>query len=365
MQLKKLLEKKNLSKNDIIRLLSVKNKQEIEMIRKKAYFVMKQHCGEKVYYRGLLEFSNLCANNCYYCGIRKGNKEIMRYSLEKEEITNIAAWCADNGYGSIVLQSGERRDSKFVDFVEDVTKKIKEKTKSDRLPNGLGVTLSVGEQDYAAYRRFFEAGAHRYLLRIETTNPELFKKTHPKNQTLKNRKKCLRILKKIGYQIGSGVMIGLPGQTIEDLADDIMFFKKYDIDMIGMGPYITHRQTPMKRYGQETKNRKEDVFNLSLMMIAVTRIALKDVNIATTTALQALYPDGREKGLQYGANVIMPLVTPKRVRKEYMLYDGKPCIDEDTDECKLCLLGRIKTIGRSVGFDEWGDPKHFLNRTKK
>ncbi|MBR9691577.1 [FeFe] hydrogenase H-cluster radical SAM maturase HydE [Candidatus Woesearchaeota archaeon] len=350
-----------MEKQEIIRILESNN---LESIRKKAYSVMKEYSGEKVYYRGLLEFSNICINDCYYCGIRKSNKESNRFSLTKQEIIDIAVWTADNGYGSMVLQSGGQKDDKFIDFVEDVLKTIKEKTISEKLPNGLGITLCVGEQTHETYKRFFDAGAHRYLLRIETTSPILYKKLHPETQTLENRKECLRILKQIGYQVGTGVMIGIPGQTIDDLANDILFFKEYDIDMIGMGPYLIHKQTPMKIHTEEMEKRKKQVFNLSLKMIAAARILLKDVNIAATTALQAMDPIGREKGLQYGANIVMPLVTPSRIRKDYQLYDGKPCIDEQSSDCRECLLNRIKSVGREVGFNEWGDSKHFFKRIK-
>ena len=253
------------------------------------------------------------------------------------------------------MQSGERTDKSFVDFVEDVLKDIKIKTVSDKLPQGLGITLCVGEQSYDVYQRFFAAGAHRYLLRIETTNPELYSKIHPPEMSLENRKKCLRDLKDIGYQVGTGVMIGIPGQTIHDLANDILFFKEYDIDMIGMGPFIVHHQTPMK----DAVVNKKEVFELALRMIEATRLFLQDVNIAATTALQAMDPLGREKGLQYGANIVMPLITPTRVRKDYQLYDDKPCVDEQSSDCRSCLLKRIESVGRTVGFNEWGDSNHF------
>lgn len=364
-EIQQILKKKELNREDIIMLLSAKDKESMLLLQKKAYNIMKENCGEKVYYRGLLEFSNICINNCYYCGIRKSNKNLSRFILTKEEIIDTAGWCAESGYGSVVLQSGERRDDEFINFVEEVVREIKEKTKSSILPKGLGITLCVGEQTYETYKRFFKAGAHRYLLRIETTSHELFKELHPKEQTLEKRKECLKMLKEIGYQVGTGVMIELPGQKIEELADDILFFKEYDVDMIGMGPYIVHSNTPLNVYDKENKQKKKEIFNLALRMIAVTRIVLKDVNIASTTALQALEPYGREKGLEYGANVIMPLVTPSSVRKHYQLYDGKPCINEQASECKNCLTSRINAINRQVGFNEWGDSVHFLKKSKK
>jgi len=353
-----------LEKEDIIKLLSAKKESDLQQIQKKAKEIMKENCGEKVYYRGLLEFSNKCDNDCYYCGIRKSNQNAERFSLTKKEIVDVAMWCAKNNYGSLVLQSGERKDAKFIDFVEDVVMEIKKKTISASLPNGLGITLCVGKQARKTYERFFEAGAHRYLLRVETTSQELFRKIHPQAQTLEKRKECLLMLKKIGYQVGTGVMIGIPGQQVEDLARDILFFKEEDIDMIGMGPYITHSETPMRKYEQETKRNAGEIFNLAMKMIGVTRIVLKDVNIAAATALQAMDPIGREKALEFGANIVMPLVTPARVRKQYQLYDKKPCIDEQASDCRQCLLNRISSLNRNIGFDEWGDAPHFFRRTK-
>ncbi|MCP4123358.1 MAG: radical SAM protein, partial [Bacteroidetes bacterium] len=230
-------------------------------------------------------------------------KEVGRYTLPREEIVQSAIWCAEQGYGSVVLQSGERRDPQFVDFVENVIKEIKEKTISEKLPDGVGITLSVGEHDKESYERFFKAGAHRYLLRIETTDNKLFKELHPEIQKLEKRKECLDYIEECGFQVGTGVMIGIPGQTIRMLAEDVLFFMDKDIDMIGMGPYIVHNQTPM---ASKSMMDKDPLLQLSLNMIAVCRIVLKDINIAATTALQAIIHDGRERGLSYGANVTMP-----------------------------------------------------------
>jgi len=365
MEIKEILEKEELSKEDIIALLSITEPSDINLLRKKAFSTLKKYCGEKVYYRGLIEFSNVCDNDCYYCGIRKSNKNCERYMLSQEQILDSAIWCANQGYGSVVLQSGERIGASFVNFVETAIKNIKEKTVSDVLPNGVGITLCVGEHEFETYKKFFDAGAHRYLLRIETTNPELYKKLHPESMSLEHRTKCLESLQKAGFQVGTGVMIGLPDQTIEDLANDILFFKKYDIDMIGMGPYITHKDTPMVIYQEENKKTQKERFLLALKMIAVTRLVLKDVNIAATTALQAIDPVGREKGLQFGANVVMPQLTPTEVRKEYQLYDNKPCTDERASDCENCLSTRLEHIGRTVAYNEWGDPKHFARRNEE
>ena len=361
--LNSILSKSAFTKEDIIRLLSVTNKEEIEAIRTKAYDVMKQHCGEEVYLRGLIEFSNYCINDCNYCGIRKSNSNVDRYILEKDEIIQSAKWCADNGYGSLVLQSGERNDDQFIDFIFDIVKSIKHETKSEKLPDGLGVTLCVGEQTPDNYKRLFDAGSHRYLLRIETSNKELYSELHPEYQNFERRVECLYSLKEVGFQVGTGVMIGFPNQTIEHLADDILFFKKMDIDMIGMGPYIVHNQTPMSDLAELYGSKKTEIYQLALKMIAVTRIVLKDVNIASTTALQAMFPMGREAGLMYGANIIMPLLTPTEVREQYQLYEGKPCLDEFSSDCFECIQYRIESTGRTIAKDKWGDSRHFANKT--
>jgi biotin synthase len=262
----------------------------------------------------------------------------------------------------MVLQSGERHDERFVSFVEDVVRTIKKETVSIDMPQGLGVTLAVGEQSEESYKRFFDAGAHRYLLRIETTSPELFLRLHPACQTIDTRMACIEALKKIGYQVGTGVMIGLPGQTVENLADDILFFRNMDVGMIGMGPYIVHRQTPMLVHEQEIASRKKEILELALRMIAVTRLVCRDVNIASTTALQAMDPFGREMGLLHGANVMMPQVTPVGVRKHYQLYEGKPCLEENAGQCRDCLERRIRSLERETGKNGWGDSKHFARK---
>ncbi len=358
----KILEKEFLEKNDIAGLLTVETEKEMELLRSSAEQILLDCCGSEVYYRGLIEFSNRCAGDCLYCGIRRSNLAVNRYTLSQEEIIAQAKWCASQGYGSLVLQSGERTDSEFIDFVVEIVKEIKRLTRSETLPEGLGITLCVGEQTRETYNRFFDAGAHRYLLRIETSSPTLFEKWHPPRQKLESRIRCLRYLKEIGYQVGTGVMIGVPGQTINDLAGDICFFREMDIDMIGMGPFIVHKQTPFASYHAEVEKARKKTVSLALRMIAVARIVLKDVNIAATTALQALDPIGREKGLTFGANVIMPQLTPTEKRGDYLLYDGKPCLDETAGQCKNCLQARLVSVNRTVGYNKWGDSRHFKKK---
>lgn len=328
----------------------------IEEVRAAAEETVLEYCGNKVYYRGLVEFSNICALDCGYCGIRRSNTNVLRYTVSDDEIVKAARWCAEVHYGSLVLQSGERHDEPFVAMVERVVRRIKRETVSSVLPHGLGITLCVGEHTREAFQRFRDAGAHRYLLRIETTNEDLFRSIHPGDQTLDSRLQSLELLRETGFQVGTGVMIGLPGQTPEMLADDLLFYKEHDFDMFGMGPFIPHKDTPMG--GSSVMDSGERV-RLGLMMIALTRLLTKDTNIAATTALQALDPIGREKGLTFGANVLMPQLTPLEFRSNYLLYENKPCVDEEKEDCLNCLKRRVEMAGRVVALDEWGDSLHY------
>jgi biotin synthase len=355
----RLTAQETFSRNDLLALLSSKDVSDIETVRRAAETVLLGQCGPQVYLRGLVESSNTCSCDCLYCGIRKSNQRVNRYTLTVEQIVACARLCSDLGYGSMVIQSGERSDKKFIDLTAEALRRIKRETRSAAQPEGLGITLCIGQQSRETYQRLFEAGAHRYLLRIETTNPALFAAIHPEDQTLESRLECLALLREIGYQVGTGVMIGLPGQTLEDLVGDILFYEKHDIDMIGMGPFIPDPETPL---GSESCPDIAERVRLSLLMIAATRLMLRDVNIASTTALQTLDPIGREKGLQFGANVVMPQVTPVEVRKDYQLYPGKPCLDENALECQSCLGMRIAFAGRTIGYKSWGDSIHAAKR---
>ena len=354
-----------LTRAEIIHLLGASTEPEINALKDRAYAVMKAHTGEKVYYRGIVELSNRCVMDCCYCGIRASNETLTRYTLSKQEIVDAAMWCAHQGYGSVVLQSGERSDPEFVSMIETLILEIKERSRLPGLDKGLGITLSLGEQTADVYRRWREAGAHRYLLRIETSNPALFATLHPEGQRFESRLKALEALRTTGYQVGTGVMIGLPGQTVEMSADDVLFFQEQDVDMVGMGPFIPHADTPLsaEKLGDRLLPDAER-FQRALNMIAVTRLVCPDINIASTTALQAMIPNGRELGLLYGANVTMPNLTPASVRKDYRLYDGKPCLDESKTECRSCLERRIRSVGREVGFDEWGDSPRAKKRNR-
>jgi len=358
-----ILQKKDFDEADIVTLLAATHPNDVEAVRRRAESELLKHCGRNVHFRGLVEFSNVCERNCYYCGIRRGNLKVDRYNLSREGILTLAKDCAERGFGSLVLQSGERRDSVFIALVEDVVRTIKKHTRNASLPNGLGITLCVGEQSEETYRRFFAAGAHRYLLRIETSSPQLFKKLHPPGQTFSRRLSCLKTLKEIGYQVGSGILIGVPGQTPRDLARDVLFLRDQDVDMIGMGPYVVHRRTPVgRRYPPLTANRRKEIMRVSLLMIAVVRIVLKNVNIAATTALQSLDSWGRERGVQFGANVIMPQMTPPDVRNQYLLYQNKPVVDEYADDFKSAFEKRLRPLNREIALNRWGDSPHYFVR---
>ena len=359
-EISEILNKRELNKQDIIALLEAEGDNR-KLLFNKAAEVKKEFVGNKVYYRGLVEFSNLCYKNCLYCGIRAGNQNSNRYDINDEAILEAVKFAHDNKYASIVFQAGERDDDEFIEKVDRILKKSKEITNGE-----IGITISLGEQTEEVYQRWFDSGAHRYLLRIESSNRDLYYKIHPKNQkhNFEQRMKALETLKKVGYQTGTGVMIGLPFQTMGDLADDILFFRDFDVDMVGMGPYIEHEDTPLYEF-RESLMPLDDRFWLAMKMIAILRIVMKDINIAAATALQAIDPAGREKALKVGANIIMPNITPSLHRKDYLLYQNKPCTDEGADDCTSCMEARIQLVGDEIGYNEWGDSEHFKKKLKK
>lgn len=353
----KILTQSDYSREEIVYLLSLEGVEQTKLFRRAAT-VKNEQVGPEVYFRGLVEFSNVCGKNCYYCGIRKDNQKVHRYNLSDEEILSAARFAWENHYGSLVLQSGELASPAYTSRVEQLLKEIKQ------LSNGeLGITISLGEQTPEVYQRWFDAGAHRYLLRIESSTPELYRKIHPNNSLhdFDARLACLRSLQDIGYQTGTGVMIGLPFQTLENLADDLLFFRRFDIDMVGMGPYLEHAETPLYDYrGSLLPLQKR--FELSLKMIAILRLLMPDINIAAATALQAIDPLGREKAVKVGANVIMPNITPGFYRNDYALYQNKPCVDEEPEQCKGCLDARIALAEGEIGYGKWGDSRHYQRR---
>lgn len=345
---------KAISRPELVRLLTWPDADELFAA---AYAVKVRVIGRAVSFRGLIECGNVCEKNCLYCGIRRGNRKVRRYRMDADEIVREAEWAFRAGYGSVVLQSGELTGEENVAFIEDVLRRIHAFG-----GDGFGITLSLGEQTLETYRRWRDAGAHRYLLRIETSNPRLYSTLHPADHLHGERVRCLNLLRNSGYQLGSGVMCGLPGQTIRDLAADIEFFRYQDLDMIGMGPYIPHPDTPLGKGLPWTPELAADRLDLGLRMIAVTRLYLQDMNIAASTALQALDPEGREKGLLAGANVIMPNVTETAYRPNYQLYTGKPCLDESSEQSMNALERRIAAIGETIRWNERGDSPRWEKR---
>jgi len=352
-----ILQNKDFTREELVLLLNSEGGERQQLFQQ-AQNVKLQAVGNKVYFRGLVEFSNICSKDCLYCGIRKSNEKVIRYEASDEEILEACRFAWINRFGSVVLQSGENSSPAFVQRINILLRKIKETSN-----NELGITLSCGEQSPETYRQWHESGAHRYLLRIESSNPDLYRKIHPDNEfhSFDRRLQALTNLKAAGYQVGTGVMIGFPFQTLEDLADDLLFFKRMDIDMVGMGPYIEHEDTPMYAFRHQLKT-KQQRFDLALKMVATLRLLMPDINIAAATALQAIDPAGREKALTIGANILMPNLTPCIYRKEYQLYENKPCLDEDAELCRNCLEARIELAGCEIGYGEWGDSKHFSKK---
>jgi biotin synthase len=353
----KILHKEHLYREDILTLLNLEG-EELKLLFSRSAEVKQQIVGNKVYLRGLIELSNICKKNCLYCGIRRDIKNTVRYNLTDDEVLQAARLAMDFNYGSVVIQSGELQSNVNSDRIEHLVRQIR--TMSD---GKLGITLSCGEQTEEVYQRWFDAGAHRYLLRIEASNRELYARLHPNddNHSFEKRLECLSLLRKTGYQVGTGVMIGLPFQTYDHLADDLLFMKEQDIDMCGMGPYIEHADTPLYEFRNDLMSL-ENRFRLTLKMLAVLRLMMPDINMAATTALQAIDKIGREKAIRIGANILMPNITPGKYRDNYKLYENKPCTDESADDCANCIEGRIKLAGAEIGYGEWGDSKRFLKR---
>ncbi len=343
--IKKLLSGENLPEKELKSIITSDSyNSELFSI---ADHIRRLNYGTDVYIRGLIEFTNYCKNNCYYCGIRRGNECAERYRLTSEEILK----CCENGYKlgfrTFVLQGGE--DPYFTDSkICSITEKIKSK-----YPD-CAITLSIGERSYKSYLAFYNAGADRYLLRHETASAEHYSKLHPDEMRLEKRKECLFALKDIGYQVGSGFMVGSPYQTAENLIEDLKFLQKLQPDMIGIGPYIVHKKTPFKDF-------ENGSLNLTLRMIAILRIMFPEALIPATTALGTLHPQGRELGLKAGANVVMPNLSPVSVRKKYDLYENKICTGDEAAECRICLERRVESAGYKIVVAR-GDSKTYLKK---
>lgn len=317
-----------LTKSEIISLLNSDGVNLFEYADK----IRKKYVGDGVHLRGLIEFSNICKCSCKYCGLRAQNSKVDRYRLSFKEIINYAKQGADLGYKTIVLQSGE-------DLFFDTNKLCKIISEIKKLD--VALTLSIGEKSYEEYKAYKDAGADRYLLRIETTDEALYKTLHP-NMSFENRKRCLYDLKKLGYEVGTGCLVGLPEQSVESLADDILFFKELDADMIGIGPFIPHPDTPL-RTELNPKN-----FDLALKVMSITRLLLPDINIPATTAMETINPNGRIIALNSGANVVMPNILDTEYKTKYEIYPNKICINEHSGKCRKCIESKINSIGRYV-----------------
>jgi biotin synthase len=315
----------------LLELIGTKDPEREAALFAAARQVREEHYGNDVYFRGLIEFTNYCKNNCYYCGIRRDNARVERYRLSTEEILNCCRMGDLLGYRTFVLQGGEDpwfTDDRIVEMLEAVR----------RVYPDHAITLSIGERSRKSYERFFRAGANRYLLRHETASDEHYRKLHPSSMSLAERKQCLRDLKDIGYQVGAGFMVGTPWQSGETLLEDLRFIEELEPQMVGIGPFIPQQDTP---FGSMPGGSLE----LSLKMVALTRLLLPKALIPATTALGSISPQGREKGLMAGANVVMPNLSPKAVRKLYALYDNKICTGDEAAECRLCMEGRIRNYG--------------------
>ena len=352
-----ILRKQDLDKEDIKLLLAAEGAQKDALLRR-GLEVKLSHLDNCVHLRGLIEYGNVCEKDCLYCGLRSGNGKVERYCLSDDEVLSCARLAHELGYGSVALQSGERSDPEFIAKIEYLVREIK------KIDGGsLGITLSLGEQGEDTYRRWFEAGAHRYLLRIESSTEDLYYRIHPRNSKhdFHKRLECLKTLKRLGYQTGTGVMVGLPFQTLDHLADDLLFFKRMDVAMVGLGPYIPHPDTPLYRLRDLVPPARERM-DMTLRMIAVLRMMMPEINMVAATANQTVDPQGREKAIAAGANVIMPNLTPGEYRESYFIYPDKACVKDQPDQCKSCLDIRLAAIGHKILYNAWGDSLAFTKK---
>jgi biotin synthase len=333
----KLEAKHVITKEEFISLIDGRTPELAGYLFEKARGVRQRYYGNDVYLRGLIEFTNYCKNDCLYCGIRRSNRNASRYRLTKEEILSCCGEGYELGFRTFVLQGGE--DGYYTDeMLVELIREIK------ALYPSCALTLSIGERSRESYQAFFDAGADRYLLRHETADPAHYGRLHPPALSLENRKRCLTDLKEIGYQVGSGFMVGSPGQTSGELAEDLLYLHGLQPHMVGIGPFIPHHDTP---FAKEPAGTAE----LTLFLIGLIRLILPAALIPATTALGTIDPFGREKGILAGANVVMPNLSPRAVRKKYMLYDNKICTGDEAAECRHCMDGRISRIGCQVVVD--------------
>ena len=328
-------------------ILDCENKTNIEYLYECARNVSEKTFNKEIYLRGLIEFTNYCKNDCYYCGIRCSNTNAQRYRLTEEEILSCCNKGWNLGFKTFVLQGGE--DPFFTDDkICSIIKKIKTSYPDSAL------TLSIGEKSFESYKKFFDAGADRYLLRHETANEKHYQTLHPDKMSCENRKQCLYNLKKIGFQTGCGIMVGSPYQTIENIYEDIVFMQDLKPEMIGIGPFISHKDTPFK-------DMPNGSVEITLRLLAILRLLFPKVLLPSTTALGSVDVKGREKGILAGANVLMPNLSPVSVRNKYLLYDGKICTGEEAAECNRCLRRRVENIGYHV-VESRGDHIDFIKK---
>ncbi|WP_407314376.1 [FeFe] hydrogenase H-cluster radical SAM maturase HydE [Desulfosporosinus sp. SB140] len=344
--LDKAFQTNHLTKEEITVLLETITPEEREILYSKALKTKQAYYGDKVYLRGLIEFSNICRQDCLYCGIRASNAKVERYRLTPGEILACCDKGYELGYRTFVLQSGED-----LWYTDEMLSALVHEIKRRYYPE-VAVTLSIGERSVETYQSLFVSGADRFLMRHETASQELYEKLHP-TMRFEDRRACLAALKKIGYQVGAGFMVGLPGQTPADLAEDLHYLKELHPDMIGIGPFIPHSQTPL---GTEKGGTIEN----TLVMVALARLLIPDSHIPATTALGTLHPQGREMALQAGANVVMPIITPSTVRKQYALYENKICGDDHPEDCRYCIERRIQSVGLKVDLGK-GDSLQFIS----
>ena len=313
-----------------------------EELQQSADAVRREHYGDAVFLRGLIEFTNYCKNNCYYCGIRAGNREAQRYRLSREEILACCREGYSLGYRTFVLQGGEDpyyTDDRICDIVAAIRSAYPD----------CAITLSIGEKERGSYQRYYDAGANRYLLRHETADPAHYARLHPADMSPENRRRCLFDLKEIGYQVGSGFMVGSPYQTTDNLIADLRFLQELQPDMIGIGPYITHSGTPFAAMPSGSAE-------LTLRLLSILRLMFPYALLPSTMALGTIVEGGRELGLMHGANVVMPNLSPVKVRKKYEIYENKICTGEESAQCRNCLELRVKAAGYRVVTDR-GDVK--------
>ncbi len=319
---------------DLAKALAISGKEELHDLFAFADRVRRNFCGDGILLRGIVEFSNFCTKQCFYCGLNKANLKIKRYRMDKDEILDSVKFLAEKNIKTVVLQSG---DDPGVDisWLKDIIRKIKSEF-------DIAVTLSIGERSFEDYQALREAGADRYLLKIETSNESLYDAIH-ENMSFKRRLRCLDYLRKLKFQVGSGNIIGLPSQTLEMIAQDIIFFKERELDMIGIGPFIPHNDSRFS-------GQKKGEVVLTLKAIALTRIVTKYAHIPATTALGSLDKDYRLEGLECGANVLMPNFTPQPLRKLYEIYPGKRCVDEPVGECNFCMANMVNSLNRFIDY---------------